>query len=102
MSTLFLIHRGSNGLGAEGICLGPYKAGEDCSEGDGEDDQCISKRCGLESAGSDKYVCCAGDTVDHGFIDYCNGMEDGVSCWLDSMCKNGYCGGNAGGLRKGK
>lgn len=45
-------------MGKKGKCIGPYKVGEDCSEGDGEDDQCYSKECGLMAAGSEKYVCC--------------------------------------------
>ena len=93
--------KGSDGLGKEGKCLGPYGDGEDCSEGNGDDRQCLSNRCGLEAAGSNKYVCCSEDTVEHGLIEYCTNMEDGLLCWEDKMCASGYCGGNEGGLRKG-
>jgi hypothetical protein len=61
--------KGSDGLGRVGKCLGPYEIGDDCSEGDGEDDQCVSKECGLNEAGSSKYVCCAdeGMQTNHSF-----------------------------------
>mmetsp|Transcript_18433 Transcript_18433/g.39604 ORF Transcript_18433/g.39604 Transcript_18433/m.39604 type:complete len:508 (+) Transcript_18433:146-1669(+) len=95
---------GSNGLSVKyaGKCLGPYEIGEDCSEGKGEDDQCYSKECGLEEAGSSKYVCCADEAIEHASLDYCNRLEDGKQCWLDVMCESGYCAANGGGTQKGQ
>jgi hypothetical protein len=40
--------------------------------------------------------------IEHGLLDYCNGMEDGTMCWLDIMCKSEYCADNGGGTQKGQ
>jgi hypothetical protein len=40
--------------------------------------------------------------IEHGGIDYCNRLEDGKQCWLNVMCKSGFCADNAGGLQKGR
>ena len=84
----------------DSVCTRKKNDGEICRGG--WDYLCLSDECGYKYAGSSTYVCCAGEAIEHGGNDYCDRLEDGVSCWLDVMCRGGYCGGNEGGLRKGK
>lgn len=74
------------------------KVGASCSI----DLQCNNGACGRPNADTNNLVCCpSGNTTSYWGYDYCTGMANGTSCWLDTMCQSGSCKGNLYGAEKG-
>ena len=67
------------------------------------DSQCASGACAHATGAADAPLeCCAGEKINYSGNSYCKNMPRGSACWIDSMCTNGFCRGNAAGWRLGQ
>lgn len=92
--------KGNAGGLQKGVCSGDAAAGAAC-DADGE---CANKACARQTAddGAVTTCCPSGKSALYAGYDYCLGMPSGSTCWSDAQCASDYCGGNMGGIQRGK
>jgi hypothetical protein len=56
--------------------------------------------CGFNGVGGEWICCPSGSELAWGY-NYCINLPRGTPCWFDSMCANGDCTSNWGGVAKG-
>lgn len=90
----------ASGLCEDGVCANLLPNDAVCTSSD----QCANDNCGLHDAAVDaKYVCCNSNSSSlYNSHRYCDGLENGGTCFTDYMCKSGYCEGDVGGTQRGR
>jgi hypothetical protein len=81
-----------------GVCIpGKLSAGQACP--DGEDSDCLNRRCGRSSYPNGGFVCCASNdylSKPGEEVPYCTMSQAvGLPCFTDRLCASGVCSGGA-------